>query len=95
AKAPVPMEHGLWVLDVDVSADGRLIASAGVEKSVRLWDAETDRPVGAPMTGHEGAVHGVAFSPDGRSLATASADETVRLWDVATRTPSGNPLTGH
>jgi hypothetical protein len=50
------------------------------------------------LSGHTGAVWGVAFSPDGHTLATSSNDQTVRLWDVSNRDqphPLGSPLTGH
>ena len=46
------------------------------------------------LTGHTGAVRGVAFSPDGRLLASGGDDETVRLWDPATGAQQ-RILTGH
>ncbi|MFD9518620.1 trypsin-like peptidase domain-containing protein [Streptomyces sp. NPDC059979] len=64
---------------------GTLLAAAGADGTVRLWDVAT----GAPRTlaGHTDTVHAVAFSPDGNTLATAGADHTARLWDMATGTP--------
>ena len=68
---------------------------AGADATVRLWNPDTGQPIGAPLTGHTGAVIGVAFSPDGHRLASASVDATVRLWNPDTGQPIGDPLTGH
>ncbi|MFE3054586.1 TIR domain-containing protein [Nocardia sp. NPDC059239] len=74
------------------SPDGHRIVSGGSDKSVRLWDADTLAPIGAPMMGHGGAVTSVAFSPDGRWIISGSEDKTVRLWDADSRLQIGEPI---
>jgi WD40 repeat protein len=94
-EAAVPIEHGASLFSMATSnADGRLIASGG-NGTIRLWDPVTGKSVGEPLTGHQGAVHAVAFAPDDRLLASAGEDGTVQLWDVVSRKPVGEPLTGH
>jgi WD domain, G-beta repeat len=76
------------------SADGKRIVTASLDKTARLWDAETGKPIGEPLTGHAQTVRSAAFSPDGKRVVTASADKTARLWDAETGKPVGE-LIGH
>ena len=56
------------------SPDGHRLATASADATVRLWDADTGQPLGAPLTGHTDAVWSVVFSPDGHRLASTGGD---------------------
>ncbi|AOR33243.1 hypothetical protein BFF78_21175 [Streptomyces fodineus] len=83
------------------SPDGRTLATASYDRTVRLWnvaDRSRPKPLGKPLTGHTSWVSSAVFSPDGRTLASAGDDGTIRLWDVtdpAHPKSLGTPLTGH
>ncbi len=88
--------------------DGTLLASAGWDKTVRLWDNDPCQQIWRPLivdatlsTECRGRVEadrcrgGIAFSPDGTQIAIVNDEAAVRLWDAATGAPSGITLTGH
>ena len=75
------------------SPDGKRIVTASEDKTARLWDAETGKPIGEPLKGHTDSVMSAAFSPDGKRIVTASDDKTARLWDAETGKQIGEPLT--
>ena len=66
-----------------VQPDGKRLASASGDRTVKVWDAATGQET-LTLKGHTDAVTSVAFSPDGKRLASASADRTVKVWDAAT-----------
>jgi len=74
--------HLDWVNSVSFSPDGKRMATASRDLTVKLWDTASWQEL-ATIKGHSGDISSVSFSPDGLWLATASFDRTAKLWEVA------------
>jgi hypothetical protein len=71
--------HRDMVYDAELSPDEKTLATAGYDRSIKLWDM-TDGKLLRAIDVHNGAVFDLAWHPSGKLLASASADETVKLW---------------
>ena len=76
-------EGGNKVLDVAYSPDRRILAAAGVDGTIRLWNTEQKIQT-MILEGHADAVTSVSFSFDGQFLASKSLDDSVRIWRCET-----------
>jgi WD40 repeat protein len=79
--APKILEgHSSNVKAMVFSPDGKTLASASGDKTIRLWNGQSGAAL-VTLKGHLDYVQTVVFSPDGKTLASASSDKTIRLWD--------------
>ena len=80
--------HSADVICLAFSPDGRRLATASYDRTVKLWDTETGQDV-FTLRGHTAGLTCLAFSPDGNQIVTGSFDSTARVWNatpLATRT---------
>jgi WD40 repeat protein/DNA-binding SARP family transcriptional activator len=71
------------VRSVALSPDGHTLATAGFDRSIFLWDAQSGKQIADFASPHENSIITVAYSPDGRMIATTDGGGLTVLWDVA------------
>jgi WD40 repeat protein len=76
--------HADTIFDLAVSSDGKLLATAGGDKLVKLWDLATHAEI-AKLEGHVSQVLTLAFDAKATQLVTGGMDQQLKVWDVKTR----------
>jgi len=93
-----PSGHLAAVWSCAISPDGRILASASADHTIKTWNLATGEEL-RTFVGHTAAVQGCTFSPDGVLIASAGADGTLRIWETvsgvlrAAMDPQAGPLT--
>jgi WD40 repeat protein len=75
--------HASMVMGMSFSPDWKRLATASMDKSIKLWDAASGQ-LQQTLNGHTGPVQRVVFRADGQRLASASHDKTIKIWDAVT-----------
>jgi hypothetical protein len=75
--------HDDVVFSLAFDSDGKRLASASFDHSVRVWDVAKQASL-KEYHHHSDFVYAVAFSPNGKQIASASKDRTVALIDLET-----------
>jgi WD40 repeat protein len=67
---------------VVISPDTNVLAHAGTDKIVHVWDIASGAAIAA-FKGHNAEINALAFAPGGKALASASDDGTALIWDLS------------
>ncbi len=79
-----PTDIFVQTLTAQFSPDGKHIVTSSADRTARVWNADTDRPLIDPLR-HISDIISAEFSPDGkRALSASSGEHLVRVWDATT-----------
>ena len=78
--APLPLDLDHAINTITFHPNDEILAVAGKENVIQLWDVANRQLLGVPLSGHVDDITCLSFHPNGSILASGSADNTIRLW---------------
>jgi WD40 repeat protein len=73
--------HTSYLLEVAYSPDGKFLASASQDKTIKIWNVANQQCIHT-LTGRK-RYERISYSPDGKFLASGGKDGYIRLWSMA------------
>jgi len=97
-RALLPQRERVWrhdgtVLTSNFSADGRRVVTASADRTARVWEVATGRPL-TPSLPHAAGVWWAGFGANDTRVVTRTRTGEVHLWDAETGAPCGGPFRG-
>jgi WD40 repeat protein len=86
--------HDGLVNSVAISKDGKFLATASADGTVKIWDFTTGKEVQV-LKGHTGMVNTVTFNKDASLVVSGGLDKTIRVWNPKDGSKSIKELKGH
>ncbi len=75
--------HADEVVDVDVSPDGKFLATASEDQTAIIWDIASGKQY-FELQGHTSTVEAIKFTPDNKYVVTGGYDDLVKIWNLKT-----------
>ncbi|KAF8739908.1 WD40 repeat-like protein, partial [Rhizoctonia solani] len=87
--------HESLVKSIQFSNDGARIVSGSLDKTIRVWSAQSGQTALEPLEGHTDGINSIALSPDNSCIASGSSDHTICIWNAYTGGRLFGPLVGN
>ena len=88
-------EHLSDIQSASISPHGTLVATAGKDRGVMIWHADSGKVLWGPLEGHSDDIFALCFSADGKMVASGSDDSKVWVWSAETGQRVCGPMEGH
>lgn len=88
-------EHLSNIQSASISPHGTLVATAGRDRAVMIWEADSGKVLWGPLEGHSDDIDTLSFSADGKMVVSGSDDQKVWVWSAETGQRVCGPMEGH